>query len=186
MGQDRTEDCCLADVKFDESHFPAFGHDQSPTQTQLSDVFSDILATMPVETITSSENVTNPTEDTHRTTEAVDTEPQLIEQSTVDLPQVTVEPEIITQVRRSNRSTAPPERYGFMTRDNPTDDNDNPTYEVAMQGPDKDLWRKAMDDEFEAFTQQNVGTLVNKPTECGYSQERETNITGSSNTKHGG
>ena len=32
-----------------------------------------------------------------------------------------------------------------------------------MNGADKLLWRKAIDDEFEAFNRHNVGTLVEKP-----------------------
>lgn len=33
-----------------------------------------------------------------------------------------------------------------------------------MKGPDQALWKKAMDVEFDAFTQHNVGTLVEKPS----------------------
>lgn len=58
--------------------------------------------------------------------------------------------------------TNPPERYAFISREDPPDENDNPSYEVAMNGPDRMLWKKAMDDEFEAFTTHNVGTVVNK------------------------
>lgn len=32
-----------------------------------------------------------------------------------------------------------------------------------MNGPDRELWKAAMDAEFEAFTQHNVGTLVDEP-----------------------
>lgn len=68
-----------------------------------------------------------------------------------------------TVIRRSTRITAPPVRYGYISQANTVDENDNPTYEVAMNGPDKLLWKKAMDEEFEAFTIHNVGTLVDAP-----------------------
>lgn len=53
-----------------------------------------------------------------------------------------------------------------MSREQTTGDDDNPTFEKAMQSPDKELWRQAMDAEFEAFTQHNVGTLVDKPDDA--------------------
>lgn len=69
-------------------------------------------------------------------------------------------------IRRSTRESIAPVRYGFISRDVPVGDNDNPTYEAAMNGPDKMLWKKAMEAEFEAFTEHNVGTLVDKPPDA--------------------
>lgn len=91
---------------------------------------------------------------------------------TVDLKQPSItQPEsnsleLEVPVRRSPRVTTVPERYGYMTREDAPDENDNPSFEVAMNGPDRMLWKKAMDKEFEAFTNHSVGTLVDKPPDA--------------------
>lgn len=66
-------------------------------------------------------------------------------------------------VRRSTRSTAPSPRYGFISQSDLPDENDNPTYEVSLNGPDRQLWQKSIDDKFEAFTQHNFGKGISDP-----------------------
>lgn len=75
-------------------------------------------------------------------------------------------PLLDTTVRRSTRITAAPIRYGFISRETSSEEDNNPSYEVAMNSPGRLLWRKAMDAESEAFTQHNVETLVDKPPDA--------------------
>lgn len=157
-----------AEVGFNEFHFPAIGHSLTPSSVQVMDAFPDILATLCV-----TENLTAHIDqplaespDKILDTEAPDDpgDTQEVADSSNNPSLMNDQPESITW--RSTRLTAPPERYGFISQTHAADENDNPTYEVAMSGPDKLLWKKAMDEEFEAFTTHNVGTLVNAPPDA--------------------
>lgn len=66
-------------------------------------------------------------------------------------------------VRRSTRSHNPPQCYGYTVCDTAADENGNPSYDQAMSGPNKQLWLRAMEEEFTSFETHNVGTLVEKP-----------------------
>lgn len=149
-----------ADVKFNENSFPAADHPCTPTNSQIVDVFPDLLATMSSQdhrdTIQQTDDMTQPQD-----IETEDTVDEHVEDDAVE--DVPVEE---PTVRRSTRSTNVPIRYGFISRDVKSDDSDNPTYEMAINGPDKSLWKKAMEAEFEAFTIHNVGTLVDKPPDA--------------------
>lgn len=63
--------------------------------------------------------------------------------------------------RRTNRKTAPPQRYGFSTT--VTADSDHPTFTQAMASPYRAAWQKAMQDEFDSLNQHSVGTLIDPP-----------------------
>lgn len=82
-----------------------------------------------------------------------------LQQHDSTIPSDIVSEEVADPTRRSTRKSVP---YGYISRETPIDKNDNSTFEAAMNGPDKILGKKAMDDELEVFTQHNVGTLVDK------------------------
>lgn len=158
-----------ADVKFDENTFPAAAHPLKPSQTQIVDIFPDILATIPMiqEELMEEDRISPDEQFTTDDVEIREMQDEVLEdqvqsQHILTTPSDTVEAEIDAPIRRSTRTTVPSVQYSFISRETPTDKNDNPTYESAMNGPDKLLWRKAMDDEFQAFTQHNVGTLGDK------------------------
>lgn len=166
-----------SDVKFNEHHFSATGHENTPSPTQIELAFLDVLATVPIfESQISSEvndasmpptgvaTVTNEGETVPLS--ANDEEVPIQDDSTYQSFPDPIPTDALTPdppIRRSTRESMAPIRYGFISRDAPMDDNNNPTYEAAMNGPDRLLGKKAMEAEFEAFTEHNVGTLVDKP-----------------------
>jgi len=78
-------------------------------------------------------------------------------------PEITHTPSPETHPQRSTRTHTQPQRYGFVVCETAADKNDNPSYEQAMSGPDKQLWLRAMEEEFESFQHHNVGMLVQQP-----------------------
>jgi len=157
-----------SDVKFDENSFPATNHALTPSRTQIVDVFPDIMATISSDSSHASrlDSESAISSDDGRDPTPMDVEDRITDHQETNPDSLLEDVTSIIPTRRSTRITVPPERYGFIARETITDTCDNPTYEAAMNGPDKHLWRKAMEDEFEAFTQHNVGTLVNKPEDA--------------------
>lgn len=164
-----------SDVKFDESCFPATGHLFTPPSSHIEDTFPDILATLPT-----NEPLDPPTSQ-EESEPVIETAPETYDDEIAATPSTNVSDasqddtsdeilETVTSpdppVRRSTRESIAPIRYGFISKDLPTDECDNPTYEAAMNGPDRALWKRAMDEEFNAFTDHNVGTLVDKPDDA--------------------
>ena len=82
--------------------------------------------------------------------------------------QQNVEQETITQEpRRSSRVRREIERYGFLITDSDTielvDREDPTTYQEAIESPDSDHWREAMNSEMQSMYDNKVWALVDPP-----------------------
>lgn len=63
------------------------------------------------------------------------------------------------------RTRKPVERYGFSNlsiADKQKSWNDNLTYEEAMKGPDKEMWKQAMEQELKAFEESQAWEVVDE------------------------
>ncbi|KAG0144966.1 hypothetical protein CROQUDRAFT_108140 [Cronartium quercuum f. sp. fusiforme G11] len=77
-----------------------------------------------------------------------------------------VPPDPLPPLHRSTRLHTEPIRYGFVAWENLDDKNNNPSFTAVMRGANKLQWRKAMQDEFDSFTEHNIGTLVDPPPDA--------------------
>lgn len=114
-----------ADLRFDETSFPAIGHSLTPTDAQITDIFPDLLASLS----TSHHNPTPVSEDSDireieipsGSTEEI--LPSIPEEAQALIPDVednheeemSQAPEVETVVRRSTRQSCAPIRYGYIT-----------------------------------------------------------------------
>lgn len=75
-------------------------------------------------------------------------------------------PAVGNSAPRPSRNIKPIERLGnlqtYAAVASGKHDEDNPTYEQAMKGPDKEHWMQAMKDEYCSFVQHRVGRLVKR------------------------
>lgn len=75
-----------------------------------------------------------------------------------------VQPTIPATSTRPTHSTCAPTRYGNVVSYSAATfraaDPDKPTYCQEMSGPDKDEWRKAMEDESNSLVSHSVGRLI--------------------------
>lgn len=172
-----------ADVKFGELQFPAKQPSFFPSENEIGQTFPDSLFDMSIlnfPIVPQTDEVTNIAP---LTSSGVSIVPEIPQQS-LSLPESVTEhdepltepltqappaddivspPPLQLEPLRSTRTHAQPQRYGFVICDTSADENNNPSYEQAMSGPDRELWRRAMEAEFESFQQHNVGTLVEQP-----------------------
>lgn len=126
-----------SDVRFNELSFPAVGHPLTPSNSQIIDVFPDVLATISAVNQNPSFTIDQPA-DTSTTavfsTSIIDDhqEPSIPEefpsQSLHHDKTIPFTPPDETPARRSSRVTGPPTRYGFIARETSSSDDDNPTY----------------------------------------------------------
>ncbi|KAG0152390.1 hypothetical protein CROQUDRAFT_85470 [Cronartium quercuum f. sp. fusiforme G11] len=171
-----------SDVKFDETSYPAAKHQESNSHSLVNSSFPYSLlhenipeeddASIPLQiSITSSQK-------TPLTHQHIQSRPVLVKipvdhEIEIDTPVNPTERSMIKQTEnslehqpppcRSMRMHTEPERYSFIAHKDLNDENDNPSFTVVMRGANKMQWRKAMQDEFDSFTEHNVGTLVDPP-----------------------
>lgn len=78
----------------------------------------------------------------------------------------TSSPTPVNPAPRPSRTVKPVERLGnlrtYAAVASGKHDQDNPTYDQAMKGPDKEHWLQAMKDEYSSFVQHRVGRLVKR------------------------
>lgn len=165
-----------SNVTFDEDIFPAKQTNLSPSEEQINDTFPDSFISCPPpnpfhEPVSQDISITNPQCPTISLpkipTPLTPTDPMF---TTGTAPPMTLDGQTHSQPepdipapRRSTRTQQQPVRYGFTATASSNDGEDNPTYEKAMNGPDKELWLRAMEEEFNSFQEHNVGTLVERP-----------------------
>lgn len=163
------------DVIHREDNFPARDPTLSPPVMQdftfpdLSDQGPAILKspTTIAEEYSALSHSNSPTSVNATSPDATFTQTPIINAS--DNPSPTPEPVTLTppdpdpspSLRRSSRSTAVPDRYGFSATTG--QDPDHPTFSQAMSGPDRKAWEKAMRDKFDSLVEHRVGTLVDPP-----------------------
>lgn len=164
-----------SDVTFDEQDFPAKHPEHSPSHQTISSAFPDDLFTPDVlrfPTVSPDTTPADPPSQSVGEVAPVEMSDDPPANPVMDTPlvepseEVEVVPPPVSVTRRSARVTAPPERYGFSAVSNDTNDGDNPTYEQALAGPDKELWLRAMEEEFQSLEEHHVGTLVDAPSDA--------------------
>lgn len=162
-----------SNVTFNESVFPGKLDGSSPSEASITSFLNyDFLISEPISppvTLPESQPelavATDPIPDTPLLTTP---EENLIDSSDANLgptPPTLTPPLTENPPRRSSRTTTAPTRYGFVASVG-EDTNNNPAYEDAMKGPDRDRWKAAMDDELDSFCHHNVGTLVEPPSDA--------------------
>lgn len=69
----------------------------------------------------------------------------------------------VPEVRKSNRERKGPQRYGWLVDENIHDDGSDLTLQEALEGPEKEQWLNAVNEELQSFNDNGAWELVDAP-----------------------